>query len=227
MCRKETSFFEKCGIMACLTRNTAWPVSWATTESAALPAGVEFVPMCWGKMSIDNFASQAVGATHVLSFNEPDLGEQADMSVAEAAQGHIQALNPLASQGVLISSPAVTNGGAPMGLSYLDNWFRACAGDCIVNFIAVHWYDNADNFEYFKQHINDAIKTANSNSISKIWVTEFGVTGGDEVAFIQKATEFLDATPEVERYAYFMASQGKLLDGSGLSAAGRAYVGLT
>ncbi|KPI39286.1 Alkali-sensitive linkage protein 1 [Cyphellophora attinorum] len=202
-----------------------WAYNWASTENGALPAGVEFFPMCWGRDSIASFAKDAAGAKHVLSFNEPDLAEQAGMTVQEAVDGHIKAVNPLAAQGAVIGSPAVTNGGSPMGLAFLQNWFTACAGQCKVDAVVIHWYDNANNLAYFKSHVNDAIQLAKANGVSKVWITEFGVTGGDAATFISEATAFLDATPEVEFYAYFMAAQGVLLNGSGLSAAGKAYVG--
>ena len=63
--------------------------------------------------------------------------------------------------------------------------------------------------------------------VSKVWLTEFGATGSDSdvSSFLTEAMSFLDSTSAVERYAYFMASDGILLSGNGLSALGDVYQG--
>lgn len=218
--------FNDAGILSAFDgAGMSWAYNWADSESGALPSGVEYVPMCWGPESIDTCGQNAAGAQHVLSFNEPDLGEQADMTPEAAAQGHIKALNPLAAQGARIGSPAITNGGAPMGTAWLQSWFDACGGQCKVDFVTFHWYDSASNFAYFQQHVEDVIAVAQKNGVDKVWCTEFGVTSGDAASFIDQATAYLDQTPQVERYAYFMAAEGNLIQGGGLSAAGKAYAG--
>lgn len=203
----------------------SWAYNWADAESGSLPSGVEFVPMCWGPESIATCGQNAAGAQHVLSFNEPDLDEQADMSPEAAAKGHIEALNPLGAAGASIGSPAITNGGSPMGIDWLNRFFEACNGECTVDFVTFHWYDSANNIGYFKQHVQDVIDASKQNGVNKVWLTEFGVTSGDAASFIEESTAFLDSTPEVERYAYFMAAEGNLVQGSGLSTAGKAYAG--
>ncbi|ETN39167.1 uncharacterized protein HMPREF1541_05390 [Cyphellophora europaea CBS 101466] len=203
----------------------SWAYNWAAKPDGTLPSGVEYVPMCWGANDIDTCAQAAAGAKHVLGFNEPDLGEQADMTPEAAAQGHIKALNPLGAAGAQVGSPSITNGGAPHGIDWLNKWFSACGGQCTVDFVTFHWYDSASNIGYFKQHVQDVIDTAKQNGVSKVWLTEFGVTSGDAASFITEAKAFLDSTPEVERYAYFMAAEGNLIQGGGLSAAGKAYAG--
>jgi hypothetical protein len=189
--------------------------------------------MLWGQKSVSNWKSAAAsaiaaGAKHALSFNEPDLGEQANMDPATAAKLHIDNMNPLSSQGLSIGSPAVTNGAGTsplMGIDWLNEFFSACAGNCKVDFVAFHWYDQAANLPYFKTHVQNVINAAAQNGVSKVWLTEFGASGSDsEVAnFISEATSFLDSTPAVERYAYFMCSDGILVKGNSLSTIGSAY----
>ena len=58
-----------------------------------------------------------------------------------------------------------------------------------------------------------------------IWLTEFGTTDGNDESFISTVLPWLDSQSFVERYAYFMAENGKLLSGTGLSAAGQKYGG--
>ncbi|RVX67371.1 hypothetical protein B0A52_09152 [Exophiala mesophila] len=212
-------------------KGISWAYNWGSRPDGAILSGAEFVPMLWGNKqdfisSWAGAASTAIsnGARHALSFNEPDLGEQANMDASTAARLHIENMNPLAGQ-VAIGSPAVTNGPPPMGIAYLNQWFNACAGNCKVDFVAFHWYDAAGNIEYFKKHVQDVIDAAAKNGVGKVWLTEFGASGSDsQVAnFISEAVAFLDSTPAVERYAYFMVSDGILVSGNSLSTLGSAY----
>jgi len=214
-------------------KGISWVYNWGNAPFGTVIPGVEFVPMMWGLKS--DFASTwssaakaaiASGSKHLLSFNEPDLDTQANMSPATAAASHITHMNPFAGT-AKIGSPAVTNGGGSMGIGWLTSFFQACNGQCKVDFIAFHWYDSAQNIAYFKSHVQDVITFAASQGITKVWLTEFGASGSDaEVeAFLAEATSFLDSTSAVEGYAYFMAAQGILLDSATkLSAVGDAYV---
>ena len=53
-------------------------------QSLTIPAGVEFVPMIWaGKyLTSSNLATAKSSGTTLLTFNEPDIADQADMTVA-------------------------------------------------------------------------------------------------------------------------------------------------
>ncbi len=212
----------------------SWAYNWGSGADGTIPSGMEYVPMCWGLSSTGSWAAAASsaiasGSKHVLSFNEPDLAAQSNIDPATAAKNHIQYLNPL-SGSAEIGSPAITNGAGTsplMGIDWLNSFFQSCAGNCKVDFVAFHWYDSASNLAYFKSHVQDVINAAAANGVSKVWLTEFGASGDDsDVAnFITEATAFLDSTAAVERYAYFMASDGILLSGSGLSTLGKAYAG--
>lgn len=213
-------------------RGISWAYNWGSRPDGSILSGAEFVPMLWGNKqdfisSWAGAASTAIsnGARHVLSFNEPDLGEQANMDPSTAARLHIENVAPLSGQ-VSIGSPSVTNGPAPMGIAWLQNFFDACNGQCKVDFVTFHWYDSASNFAYFQKHVQDVISLAQKNGVSKVWLTEFGASGSDsQVAdFITKAVHLLDSTPAVERYAYFMASDGILVSGNSISSPiGAAY----
>lgn len=215
-------------------KGITWAYNWAAGPGGSILPGVEFVPMLWGQNSVSAWsgaAAQAIanGAKHALSFNEPDHTEQANMDPSTAAKSHIANMNPLAGQ-VAIGSPAVTNGAGTsplMGIDWLSAWFKACGGQCKVDFVAFHWYDSASNFAYFKKHVQDVIDLAAANGVGKVWLTEFGATGSDSdvASFIQQATSFLDSTPAVDGYAYFMVQNGILVNGNSLSSLGTAYAG--
>ena len=79
-------------------------------------------------------------------------------------------------------------------------------------------YDDAANTAYFKNYINDARKVAAGRPI---WITEFRARGSDDQvkAFMDEVLPWLDASGDIHRYAYFMATKGDglLIDNAGQS----------
>ena len=79
-------------------------------------------------------------------------------------------------------------------------------------------YDDASNAEYFKKHVEAAREVAAGRPI---WITEFKARGSDErvKAFLDEVLPWLDASGDVHRYAYFMATTGHgfLIDNGGHS----------
>lgn len=220
--------FNDASLVSAFGNSVSWAYNWAATESGNL-GGVEYVPMMWGKDNVDSFASTVGSATHVLSFNEPDLGEQANIDPQTAATLHKQGMQDLVGK-VQIGSPAVTNGNSdspPMGVKWLTQFFTACGKDCPVDFVNMHWYAGAENFDYFKQCVDDVVTVAQNNGISKVWVTEFAPSGSADAqaSFMKQAVAYLDGNAAVERYAAFMASDGTLLSGKSLNSVGSAYAG--
>ncbi|EXJ53818.1 hypothetical protein A1O7_09154 [Cladophialophora yegresii CBS 114405] len=214
-------------------KGISWAYNWGASPDGSIVSGAEYVPMFWGPSSVSGWANAAAaaissGSKHALSLNEPDLASQANVDPATAAKLHIENMNPLAGQ-VQIGSPAVTNGAGSsplMGIDWLNQWFSECKGNCKVDFVAFHWYDSANNLDYFKSHVQDVIDTAAKNGVGKVWLTEFGATGSDsDVAnFLQEAVSWLDSQPAVERYAYFMCADGILVKGNSISSpVGAAY----
>jgi hypothetical protein len=215
----------------------SWAYDWGNSAQGTILSGAEFVPMLWGLNFVSpwNAAAKsaiASGSSHLLSFNEPDLSSQSNISPSVAATNHITYMNPFAGNGVQIGSPAVTNGAGtspPMGIDWLNQFFTACGGQCKVDFVAFHWYNTADSIADFKQHVQDVINAAAAAGVSKVWLTEFQASGtdADVQAFLAEALPFLDSTPAVERYAYFMCATGAgdlLSSSSSLSSIGEAYV---
>jgi hypothetical protein len=126
---------------------------------------------------------------------------------------------------VKLGAPAVTNGGAPSGLTWLQKFLDACS-DCQIDFIPIHWYGNWDNVEDFKNHATAAYQMTGK----PIWVTEFGVNNGNAQqieTFLQNVIPWMNQQPWLERYAYFMATTGNTFlceSTTSLSDIGLAYV---
>ena len=66
-----------------------WGYNWGW-PSNGLDASFEFVPMLWGVPSAADpeWTTAAEGAKNILTFNEPDLGSQANIIPSVAAAGY-------------------------------------------------------------------------------------------------------------------------------------------
>jgi hypothetical protein len=140
------------------------------------------------------------------------------MDVSASVSAWKTYMQPYAGQ-VRLGAPAVTNGGAPMGLTYLTNFLSSCTG-CQVDFCPIHWYDSATNIGYFKWYLDQAHTACGGKPI---WITEFGASGSeaDISTFLKTVLPWLDSLDYVERYAYFY--DGASTDGTYLvNAAGTA-----
>ncbi|KAK2736776.1 hypothetical protein FQN57_000548 [Myotisia sp. PD_48] len=205
---------------------SSWAYNWGTTAGGDI-GGPEYVPMLWGQKFFDSWTSSADSFTSscssILSFNEPDHHEQAFMPPAVAAEAHKRLLGPYIGKRS-IGSPAVTNGGGDMGLTWLRSFLDACAGQCGIDFLAVHWYDAAEHIQWFKKHIDDAANLAKQYNIpGGLWITEFKGLGDEpsQVRFLNEALPWLDNHGGVARYSYFMADE--MVQGGQLTSVGKAY----
>ncbi|GAA6053905.1 hypothetical protein JCM3770_005326 [Rhodotorula araucariae] len=211
-----------------LTKNLAisWAYNWGQKPDGMLDAGVEFVPMLWDDNAGDwmTNAQNAIesGSSHLLGFNEPDLPGQADMPVSEAVAAWKKYMSPFYGRAKLVS-PAVTNGGYPLGRDYLASFFDSCP-ECLAETeaIALHWYDGAFNVDYFKNYLTEAYERFKK----PIWVTEFAGSGSvaEQQKFFQAVLPWMEGQPWIERYAGFGDFVGTYVNAdSSLTTLGRAY----
>jgi hypothetical protein len=112
-----------------------------------------------------------------------------------------------------------------MGLNWLKS-FMECCTDCHIDCVNIHWYDSAENVEYFKKHVQDAIAMANGKPV---YVSEFGASGSDDQInkFLQEVMPWMDSNSNVAGYAYFMVKEGLLVSGSEPSSYGTTYKSYT
>ena len=211
-----------------------WGYNWGY-PAHGLSDNLEFVPMLWGNPTgntdyINNWKAAVAsaiknGSTHLLSFNEPDLN---GISPKDAATAYMTFVEPFHAQNMSLGAPAVTNGGAPTGLTWLEQFFGNCT-QCTIDFVPIHWYDNWDQTAYFAQYVEEAHGVVGNRSL---WITEFeGKSNVDEeqVSFINTVVPWLDSLDYVERYSYFGVFSGLLINdaGSGLSDIGQAFAKIT
>ncbi|KAG9951432.1 glycoside hydrolase family 128 protein, partial [Aureobasidium melanogenum] len=216
----------------------SWAYNWYQAAGSGFNPALEYVPMLWSNASdlTSSWTANAqaainAGSTHLLGFNEPDLclagAGSSCIEMQSAVKAWKQYMEPFAGK-ALLGSPAVTNGGSPMGLTWLSNFMGNCTG-CHIDFINIHWYSNKyAGANYFKQQVEAAHAMSGGRPV---WITEFGLdssvsyTQAELTSFLEEVIEWMDSTDYVQRYAYFMDTTGALMnsDGSGMSDLGSMY----
>ncbi|CAF2017514.1 unnamed protein product [Rotaria magnacalcarata] len=185
-----------------------WFYNWSSEKRSDV--NLHFVPMYWSASREDptQFVNKvrSQGAKVILGFNEPERGEQANMSPGDAARVWKQHIEPLANEGIRLGSPSIASTEA--GLNWLQAFFNA---GCRVDFLALHWYGvGVDNFIHF------ITKARERFGNKPVWVTEFACTSwnqGQPISqeeinnFFNQSINRLDGIDWIERYAWFGATR--------------------
>jgi len=207
----------------------SWVYNWGINPPSDLSdSGIEYIPMQWGAAEIENLAVtvKGLGATTILTFNEPDFDQQSNINATYAAELWMQYIEPLKASGIKLGGPAISSG--PTGRPWLTDFMAACS-QCTIDFIPFHWYGTGTGgfYDYLYQlHGQFPNHT--------LWVTEFAETSTNDsvvLDFLNQTITTLDGLDFVERYSwfgYFRPKDGShynLLDVNGhLNAAGQVYV---
>ncbi|KAH7344889.1 glycosyl hydrolase catalytic core-domain-containing protein [Rhizoctonia solani] len=104
----------------------------------------------WGTKQKSSFTSliNPSKSKMVFGFNEPNQGDQSNMSAQDGAALWNESIRPLKDQGALLVSPATTS--APSGKTWIQDMEKACGGSCGFDFIALHWYGTSiDSFKTY------------------------------------------------------------------------------
>ncbi|KAG8986379.1 hypothetical protein FRB93_005294 [Tulasnella sp. JGI-2019a] len=229
-----------------------WIYNWGTTPASTFNQIGNYYVMQWGSGGITGLAAavKATGTQAVLGFNEPDNAGQANLTPAAAAALWKQYIQPLKTTypNLKLISPAVTNGGAPSGIAWLDSFFASCVG-CKFDGVAIHWYGGGTGdlepfvtsaYKYnlpvyltgtvwpllVSLHCQGAgaicIQLIDINVVSR------AATEAQYEAFLTPALAWLDGQSQVAKYAFFGAfydgNPDDLLTSTGqLTALGKIY----
>lgn len=211
----------------------SWFYTWGLKEEATVLE--DFAPMFWGNSSEEgvNQVLQKKLTNHVLSFNEPDGKDQANLTPQKALEYYPILLK----MGLRMGSPACTE-------SKWNTWLAEFMKGCNekqyrVDYIAIHWYDwgnwgatkdpspkDIDSMvNRFKKYIDDCYAKYGL----PIWITEFNAnknrTTETQIRFLEKALPMLEAHPHVERYAYFQpfGGNGNFIENKHLTDVAHTY----
>lgn len=210
--------------------NPSWYYTWGVkSENEYIDA--EFVPMVWGSWQVtrenldyikENYESGKF--THLLTFNEPDLPDQANMTVDQALSYWEQ----LEEIGIPLSSPVVSwynrrADNPEAGNPWFDEFMeKAEKRGLRIDFIAVHSYQPFYLPGMAESLKKDTLDLLYEKYHKPIWLTEFGAI--DTVAreipnrtelmegcteesaqkYIKETTDMLEQCEYVERYSWFL-----------------------
>lgn len=218
-----TTFFAHSGDNS----QVSWAYDWGySTNMQELNAALEFVPLLYNNNQ-DLFAAWpvavekaiAAGSTMLFAMNEPDFGYNY-MDIPTAVATWMELMEPFAGKAKLVA-PAVTNVGAPAGLTWLEQFLGNCS-QCTIDAINIHWYSNKwAGISYLQQQVRAARALANGRDLI---LSEFGLddsagayTEADLMDFLGAALPWLDAQDDIVRYAYFMDAENYLVNAAGTS----------
>jgi hypothetical protein len=216
----------------------SWYYTWQPgTAGVSAPASAQFVPMIWGA----DMVGQAVLGDTLLGFNEPDVADQANMTVDRALTLWAQ----MVATGQRLGSPAVASNAAMAG-GWLDRFMTGTREHGLrVDFVALHWYgSDFTDARAAALDLCEYLASVYDRYGKPIWLTEYALadftrgvaratypTRAQQKAFVDASVPMLDALPFVERYAWFALSDsgsgfrtGLYSDASTLTPAGAAYL---
>ncbi len=228
------------GDQALVASGAGWYYTWSTAHAGlTTPAGVRFIPTIWGAGSVTSeaLAEARSNGPDLLTFNEPDRPDQANLTPTEALDLWPQ----LMASGLKLGSPAVSSGATDP-----DGWLGrfmsgAAARGYRVDFIALHWYGSDFSSASSTERLRSYIQAVYDRYHKPIWLTEYALinfSGGashypsdaQQAAFITASTRMLDGLPYLARYAWYTLpasdtrpSSGLYYSGARPTAAGRAF----
>ncbi|MCF3960261.1 glycoside hydrolase family protein [Streptomyces fuscigenes] len=216
--------------------DVSWYYNWTSAPgSVTPPKGIAYVPMIWGPGSVtpNQLSDAAKYGSQLLTFQEPDLATQSDMTVQQAVRLWPQ----LEKTGLPLSAPQVASGAATPG-GWLDRFMKAASQHHLrVDFIPVHWF-GGDFGPNATNELRDYLEAVHNRYHKPVWLTEYALTDysqptpryptpKQQADFVTASTTMLNGLDFVQRYAWFTLSTRTsptgLYDGTTPNASGRAY----
>ncbi|KIW10022.1 hypothetical protein PV08_11798 [Exophiala spinifera] len=189
----------------------SWYYNYSPWPTDTLSGELEFVPMVHGASN----AQQDVGtvkthsnASHVLSFNEPDISSSdggTNTSPRDAAKAYLDFLAPLREEPYNLKVSLPSTSGSASGLTWLSNFNKTCHSlnsthGCPFDFIATHFYGPFSGLTSWLGNLHTLYPEA------KIWLTEFAIpdtSDTEALAMMNESLPYLDGLDYLERYSWF------------------------
>ena len=210
------------------SKGVSWCYNWHYKADDFLlkeDSPLEFYPMVWGahEGQIKGFAELLEGgfkAKYVLAVNEPNLKGQAFITPETCSAWHKKIKELADKHSVRTVGPHMAIGSAEDAsvkafdpiekkdvtytymVPYLDAFHHFLGGTDEIEAVAVHSYGNIHELRW-------AVDSLHKKYGKPIWVTEFACWeakhGKELEKYMAEAVEFMEKSPHVEKYAWFMA----------------------
>ena len=209
--------------LAALSRGVAWWYNWSPSYSDAVAdvyrqLEMDWVPMTWNGNNPDQirtFLAQHPEVRYLLTYNEPNFQDQANMTPAYAASIWPEFEAIAEEYDVELVGPAmnfcggcVVVDGAPIANDYvvwldafIESYRTQFGRQPRMDYTALHWYDFG---------LQDQVERMVERYGKPVWVTEFALWRGEdwntpefERDWLLEVVAFLEAHPMVYRYAWF------------------------
>jgi len=193
--------------------NVSWYYDWRAINNVTNPPrGVQFIPMIWGASEAnvtELIQAKNSGAGILLTFNEPDVANQSNLTPAQA----ISYWPRFEAQNMKLGSPCVASD-ATQSNSWLAQFMSgAQAAKYRVDFICLHAYQGNFDPTIATQDLIRYVTRVHDKYGLPIWITEYALAdwgGGPETpnitaqaAFARYSAPALEMIPWVERYAWY------------------------
>lgn len=189
-----------------------WNYGWGPKQLPNQPPDIEFVPMIWGKWSVQSSITDTIlpqiakGQTkRILGFNEPDSKTQSNIAVESALT-----LWPLfETAGVSLVSPSCVQPDGPWMKTFMKNVTDTCKR---VDWVGVHWY-GSPSFASFSSRMRAAHALHNERPllITEFAVADFTAETVEEnkfsrqavLAFMKQALPWLESQDWIAGYTWY------------------------
>ncbi|MEX0321583.1 MAG: glycosyl hydrolase [Puniceicoccaceae bacterium] len=232
-----------------LSKGVSWVYNWgATPQHLSLNGEMEFIPMVWGQYQgqldeLEAYLDGGAAPSKILVVNEPNLRGQAFISPQATSDWMKQISDTLSAHDIPLLGPQMALGSSTedsivaydpieeQTVTYTSmdaflNAFDYYYGDAPLNGIGVHPYGTLGELIW-------SVDYAYERYEKPVWVTEFAhwnaQTEDDLYEYMVQALDYLERSPKVGGYAWFMADIGSMLAlvesrGGGLTRLGELYV---
>ena len=242
--------FESLADFTAISSGISWWYNWSPSYNSVLAEHyqdlkVDWIPMTWNGNNPDQiraFLDDHPEVQYLLTYNEPNFQDQANLTPAYAASIWPSFEQIAEDYDVKLVGPAmnycggcVIVDGEPLGSNYtiwLDLFFeefRSQFGrEPKMDFTALHWYDYG---------LEDQVNEMVTRYGKPVWLTEFALwryedwcTDELEQEWMLDMLEFLEAHPMVYRYSWFTGRRpdfpkiNLFAEDGTLTALGEAYV---
>jgi hypothetical protein len=201
--------------MQALNGSIAWHYNWsmsAPNPSIDTKYNTVHIPMIWNgsisqndRQKVIDYAASHPECEYLLTFNEPNLAGQADLSPQQAAQRWHIVREVAQSANLKIISPGMAAGGKYEPVSWLQQFFAQPEVD-ESEIVGIAFHNYSPGSGSIESEVN---KYKNAFPGKELWLTEFCAWEGANInpagqrKYLCETFNFLENEPAVTHYSWF------------------------